>query len=140
MDKASITVEQAAYQLQLHPKTVLRYIREGRLPATRIGKSYRIARAGLDAFSGSTTDQSEVAAGVRTTCIVDIPELSAESAERLAIFLQAACGARPSDSPPMHLQTAFDPLAKSMKVVIISSPANVAGLLQMLQAQVNNNV
>ncbi len=140
MVTAVITVEQAARQLQLHPKTVLRYIRQGRLPATRIGKSYRIARAGLDAFSGSTTGQSEVAIGVRTTCIVDIPNLSAESAERLAIFLQAVCRARPPDSPPLHLQTAFDPLAKSMKAVIISSPANVADLLQMLQAQVSNNL
>ncbi len=54
------TVETAAAHLQVHRKTVLRYIRDGRLPATRIGKAYRIQRADLDAFAGtpsSTVDQ-----------------------------------------------------------------------------------
>jgi excisionase family DNA binding protein len=47
-----VTVEQAAEELKLHPKTVLRYIHEGRLEATRIGKAYRIDRAhGLLAMS-----------------------------------------------------------------------------------------
>src|SRR5262245_37744597 len=38
------TVHFAADRLKLHPKTVQRLIREGRLRATRIGKSYRIRR------------------------------------------------------------------------------------------------
>lgn len=37
---------------------------------------------------------------------------------------------------PLHLQTAFDPIANSMKVVMISSPSDVAGLLHMLQVQI----
>jgi excisionase family DNA binding protein len=37
------TVSQAAGLLQQHEKTVQRYIREGKLPATKIGRSYRIS-------------------------------------------------------------------------------------------------
>lgn len=133
-----VTVEQAAKHLHLHPKTVLRYIRDGRLPATRVGKSYRIARAKLDAFGGAASGQSETAAGARATCVVDIPDVSVEAAERLAAFLQSAAMASPADTPPLHLQTAFDPLTKSMKVVVIASPSNVAGLLEMLQVQMSN--
>ena len=135
-----VTVDQAAKHLHLHPKTVLRYIREGRLPATRIGKSYRIARSGLNAFSGSASDRSEIAVGVRSTCIVDIPGVAADAAERLGTFLQAISVSRPADSPPLQLQTAFDPLAKSLKVVVISSPSNVANLLQMLEAHLSNSL
>jgi len=130
-----ITVEQAAEHLNLHPKTVLRYIRDGRLAATRVGKSYRIVRAELDAFAGVVSSRSEAAAIARATCIVDIPHVTVGEAERLATFLQSAALASPADSPALQLQTAFDPLAKSVKVVLIGSPSNVAKLLEMLQLQ-----
>ena len=51
MSQASIkqlySVEEVADRLDLHVKTVRRIIREGRLPAKRIGKAYRITRAAL---------------------------------------------------------------------------------------------
>jgi len=47
-----VTVRQAAEALGLHVKTVLRFIREGRLPAHRMGKSYRLRRSDVDAFAG----------------------------------------------------------------------------------------
>lgn len=130
-----VTVEQAAEQLNLHPKTVLRYIRDGRLPATRIGKSYRIARAKLDAFVGVPSGQSQAVAGARTTCIVDIPNVSVDGAERIATFLHAAAMTGNADTPPLHLETVFDPLAKSLKVVMIGSPSDVGKLLEMLHLQ-----
>ena len=135
-----VTVEQAAKHLHLHPKTVLRYIRDGRLPATRVGKSYRIARTSLDAFAGVASGQSETAPGARATCIVDIPDISVDAAERLATFLQSAAIASPAGTPALQLQTAFDPLAKSMKVVVIASPSNVAELLEMLQTHMSNRL
>lgn len=133
-----VTVEQAAEQLHLHPKTVLRYIREGRLPATRVGKSYRIARDKLDAFAGIASSPTRAAGGLRATCVVDIPDLSVSSAERLATFLQAAALSGPVHTPPMQIQTAFDPIAKSMKVVLIAGPSDVAALLEMLQVQIRD--
>lgn len=45
-----LTVEQVADYLQLNKLTVYKYVREGRLPASKIGKSYRIRRADVDAF------------------------------------------------------------------------------------------
>lgn len=133
-----VTVEQAAEQLHLHPKTVLRYIRDGRLLATRVGKSYRIARAKLDAFAGVTSNPSEMAvAQVRATCIIDIPNISVGEAERIATFLQASALSGRDHSSPLHLQTTFDPLAKSMKVVLIGSPSDVTKMLEMLQTQIS---
>ena len=37
------TVAQAAEFLQLNPMTILRWIKAGKLPASKLGKSYRIA-------------------------------------------------------------------------------------------------
>ncbi|MCV3205716.1 helix-turn-helix domain-containing protein [Mesorhizobium sp. YC-39] len=133
MSSPLFTVEQVAEQLVLHPKTVLRYIRDGRLQATRIGKSYRIARAELDAFAGTESGHSSEVKDVRTTCIVDIPHTSPERAERTAAFLNSAAMA--GGTAPLHINTAFDPLAKTLKVVLIGSPSDTAKLLEMLQLQ-----
>lgn len=138
MSDSLVTVEQAAERLNLHPKTVLRYIRDGRLPATRVGKSYRIVRTKLDAFAGVASGKSERAAGARTTCIVDIPDISVDKAERMATFLHSAALAGDADTPPLHLETVLDPLARSMKVVMIGSPSDVSKLLEMLQLQLKS--
>src|SRR5574341_815830 len=45
-----MTVEQVADYLQLNKLTIYKYIRDGRLPAARLGKAYRIRLADVDAF------------------------------------------------------------------------------------------
>ncbi|MEX2249308.1 MAG: helix-turn-helix domain-containing protein [Parvibaculum sp.] len=135
MSDRLVTVEEAAERLTLHPKTVLRYIRDGRLKATRIGKSYRIAGAALDAFTGVAGGKAETGIGARTTCIVDIPDIVVDRAERLTTFLHSAAMAGTAETPPLHLETAFDPSAQAMKVVVIGSPSDVGKLLEMLALQ-----
>ncbi len=45
-----LTVTQLAEYLQLNKLTIYRYIREGRLTASKFGKTYRIRRADVDKF------------------------------------------------------------------------------------------
>lgn len=45
-----LTVEQVAAYLQLNKLTVYRYIREGRIPAARLAKAYRVRKSDVDAF------------------------------------------------------------------------------------------
>lgn len=45
-----MTVEQVAAYLQLNKLTLYKYIREGRLPASRLGKVYRVRQSDVDAF------------------------------------------------------------------------------------------
>jgi excisionase family DNA binding protein len=140
MSEKLLTVEQAAEQLRVHPKTVLRYIHERRLPAARIGKSYRIVRAELDAFAGvaSRSSGAGAAATARATCIVDIPDMTAASAEKVATFLSAGAMARNDSASPVHLETVFDPHANSLKVVLIASPSDAAKLLEMLHLKLDS--
>lgn len=45
-----MTPQQVADYLQLSRETVYRYIREGRLPASRFGNAYRIRKRDVDVF------------------------------------------------------------------------------------------
>ncbi len=51
MDKF-LTTDQVAKRLNLHQNTVIRYIHSGKLPAVKVGKSYRIKESVIDALGG----------------------------------------------------------------------------------------
>ena len=131
------TVERAAELLQLHPKTVLRLIREGRLRATKIGKSYRILRSDLEAFAGGSS-AAAAPSGARVTCIADLPDLTRDEAGRMASVLQA-CLIGPTARPgPIRIDTAYDPDSRHLKVVIIAALGDAAALLLTLDAMLAN--
>ncbi|RZN34391.1 helix-turn-helix domain-containing protein [Bradyrhizobium sp. Leo121] len=135
MSNMLLTVEQAAEELKVHPKTVLRYIREGRLQATRIGKAYRIDRAKLDAFAGMASGRTRPPRDVRATVIVEIPALTTEAAERMATFLGAAALGGDAETRPLHFNTAFDPTSGDLKIVLIAAPSDSARLLELIELQ-----
>lgn len=130
-----MTVEQAAAELKLHPKTVLRHIREGRLQATRIGKAYRIDRAKLDAFAGIASGQARLPQEVRATVIVEVSALATEAAERMVTFLGAAALSGDAGTRPLHFNTAFDPTTGNLKIVLIAAPSDAARLLELVELQ-----
>ena len=55
-----MTPEQVAGYLQLNKDTVYRLIRQGRLAATRIGRTYRIPREDLEEFLVANSSRTEV--------------------------------------------------------------------------------
>lgn len=127
------TVERAAERLSLHPKTVLRFIHDGRLKAVRVGKSYRILRADLDALVGVSQPRRGERPGARVTSIIDVPGLSTDEASRIATALQAMLISQTARPDPIHLDTAYDPEHQHLKIVIIAVPEDAATLLRFLQ-------
>lgn len=127
------TVEQAAGQLKLHPKTVLRFIREDRLRATRVGKSYRILRADLDAFSGLPARDEPAAPQAWTTSIVDVPGASPSLAKALARQVPGALNARSRNGAPMRAEVVHDPERSHVKIVITGTPGDAAALLSLIR-------
>jgi excisionase family DNA binding protein len=128
------TVEHAAERLKLHPKTILRAIKDGRLRATRVGKSYRILRGDLETFGGLAPSAPAAAAGVRATAIVDIPDVGVELANRLMTMVPASMNGRAPGGPFARSDVIYDPEARTVKIVIQGSPADAGSLLQFIQA------
>ena len=54
-----LTPEQAADYLQVNRETIYRYIRDGRLNASRIGRSYRIRKQSLELLLASTATRPD---------------------------------------------------------------------------------
>ena len=128
------TVAFAAERLGLHPKTVLRFIREDRLKATRIGKSYRIRRADLDAFAGVEHVAEPVEPSAWVTAIVQISGVDGEAARRFAIQMPAALNGRQGREAPMRADVIHDRERAELKIVLVGAPGDVATMLRLVQA------
>lgn len=129
MSEEVYTVEQFAERLKVHPKTVLRFIKEGRLRAVKVGRAYRILRSDLEAF-GIVAPRNPAAA--RTTAIVDVPNVTPDRAQQIARTLSAARMGAETPAEPMRLDVAHDPLTKQVKVVLVGSPPDVAAMLRVI--------
>jgi excisionase family DNA binding protein len=126
------TVEQFAELVKLHPKTVLRFIKEGRVRAVKVGRSYRILRSELEIMTGVVLGRPEPSP-VRVTSIVDMPDVDAAAAQRLARTLPALRMGREAPADPMSLDLAYDEARRQLKIVIVGSPADTIAILAMIQ-------
>ena len=102
MNRDYYTVEQISDMLDIHPKTVQRYIREGRLRATKIGKSWRVTGHDLSAFvehagNEGLGSENRSARSVIASSVIDIGVDRKEDAIRIMNTLTAALNAKPPE-------------------------------------------
>ena len=131
MSEELYTVEQAAERLKLHAKTVLRAIREARLRATRVGKSYRILASDLDAFAGVPARPAASAASV--TSIVDVPDVGPTLAQKLAASVTNALNARRGREALLRADVIYEPERRHLKIIVVGSPGDTVNLLSLVQ-------
>jgi excisionase family DNA binding protein len=130
------STEEVADILGLHVRTVRGYVRDGRLPAARIGKQYRIARDDLDAFTGTHPSPP---AGRRSqppraeaSAVVQVAPLGPEAMTRLSTLVTAAASTRQDDEDPLHVQTAYDPHRATFKIIVTGTAGDTATVLTLI--------
>ncbi|MFE1591255.1 helix-turn-helix domain-containing protein [Nocardia sp. NPDC058705] len=126
------SVEQVAELLGLHVRTVRSYVRDGKLPAARIGKQYRITHEDLEAFTGLpiTTPQTSAPRHAESSCIVEIDDIDRATVDRITTLLTATAGTRGGQR--MRVETSYDPARNRLKVILLGSLADSARLLDYL--------
>lgn len=133
MSEELYTVEQAAERLKLHAKTVLRAIREERLRATRVGKSYRILRSDLDAFAGVPARVAATGGDPWITSIIDIPNIWPEMAQKWARTVTNALNARTPGGPPLRADVIYEPERSHLKIIVVGPPGDVVNLMNLIR-------
>ena len=131
MSEEVYTVEQFAERLKLHPKTVLRFIKDGRLRAVKVGKSYRILRSDMEAMTGVVL--GPVAKAPRVTSIVDMDDVPPDLAQRLGRMLPSLRMGREARPDPMSLNVVYDEAHRHLKIVIVGSPGDTSAILAMIK-------
>jgi excisionase family DNA binding protein len=149
MSEEVYTVEQFAERLKLHPKTVLRFIKDGRLRAVKVGKSWRILRTDMEAtmtgfspedYRGAVEayrgalEKRVARSDARVTSIVDLSGIAPDLAERMARMLPAARMGQAAHADAMNIEVIYDPPRRHLKVLIVGSPGDTAAMLKMVEA------
>ncbi|MFF5970172.1 helix-turn-helix domain-containing protein [Streptomyces sp. NPDC012769] len=147
------TVEQVADLLDLHVKTVRGYVRDGRLPATRVGRQYRIRREDLDAFTGTSSTPAPTSgpAPVSTSphadasSIVQVDGVDRRTADRLANAVMATAlgrhgraGETTAGRSRLRVETVFDEERESLKFIVLGDLDTTAGLLKVIDALIGD--
>jgi|WetSurMetagenome_2_1015567.scaffolds.fasta_scaffold78032_1 excisionase family DNA binding protein len=132
MSDLLLTVEQCADRLKLHPKTVLRFIHEGRLKAVKVGRGYRIAEAEIGKILGEAAAPTVPVRGPRATTIVDAEGVPPELAQKIARVLPAVRMGREGQGEPMNIDVVHDPARAQLKIVLTGSPSEAAPLLGLI--------
>ena len=136
------TVEQVAERLNLHVKTVRRYIQDGRLKAKKIGKEYRITRADLEQFAGSSDAVQEVDRPVPRTrqvmasSVVDVDAISPQESDRLTTMVMAALNTRRGEGDSPRVDSLYYPERARLRVTIAGSPMLTSELLRLIDTLV----
>lgn len=88
-----MTPEQAADYLQVNRETVYRYIREGKLVASRLGRAYRLPKRSLDLLLWVTRTRKDITlreyTGAEIAGFLEADQVDEEAQEIFSRFLAA---------------------------------------------------
>ena len=112
MTKDYYTVEQIADMLDIHPKTIQRYIREGRLKAAKVGRSWRVNGHDLSLFVEGTKPAAPgleipMDPHVIASSVIDIQSVDKDNAIRIMNTLTAALNTKPTEYDQSTLQCQY---------------------------------
>ena len=131
------TADEVAELLNLHVKTVRRYVRDGRLKARRIGKEYRIARTDLDAFAGETRPADKPVARTRhviASSVVDVDVISPDESHRVTTMIMASLNSRKGEADFPRVDAIYYEEQGKLRITITASPVLTCELLRMINA------
>ncbi len=146
MSESYYSVEKISQMLGIHPKTVQRYIREGKLRATKIGKSWRVTGHDLSVFTegeklpigGTMEKQENSEKNVTVSSVIDIKVIDKEEAVRIINMLSAAMNIKPPEYGPSTLRTMYLETEDTVRIMIWGSLKFTSVILQSLEAVTEN--
>lgn len=132
MQETYYTVEQIAQMLHMHPKTVQRYIREGKLRAVKVGKGWRIGGHDLSVFTeGETMKRGESPTAV-VSCVADVFAVDKATAIRIMNTLTAGLNSKPAGEGQCSMQTQYIPEEQKLRITLYGSARVTAALLDAI--------
>lgn len=121
MKETYYTVEQISEMLSIHPKTVQRYIREGKLRAAKIGKGWRVTGHDLSAFAENLPPAgTEIPAEdrVKISAVADIRVPHRDEAIRVMNALTAGINAKPPEFGQSSLHAQYIEQESTVRVTL----------------------
>ncbi|OBA89098.1 hypothetical protein A5662_24375 [Mycobacteriaceae bacterium 1482268.1] len=132
MSVAVYSAEQVADILGLHVRTVRGYVRDGRLPAVRMGKQYRITEQDLRAFTGAATHEQADSPRARVSTVVHIDNVDRLTMDRITAHLTAAAVGDSNRPGQLDVHSTYDECACRLTVFVVGDPESTTAVIGMI--------
>jgi len=135
------TVEQVAKILDLHPKTVLRFIHQGALKAHKIGRAWRIKQEDLRIYAhGELANRppepvSERPLGERisVSAVLEIEEGDSNEVSRISNTVIAVLNTKDPAWGPTRYDLIYHPETRKARFVLFGSPAFLRTIMELVE-------
>ena len=141
MEDILYTIDELASILKLHPKTILRFVHEGKIKARKIGKSWRISQNALKEYAHAelaTPSRSKEHVSfdslidrMRVSAVIEIDEKNSEEASRLSNTLLAMLNCKDPDWGEVRYDYFYYPEIKKAKYVLFGTPGFIGEVMMM---------
>jgi excisionase family DNA binding protein len=132
---AVYSADQVAEILGLHVRTVRGYVRDGRLPAVRVGKQYRITEQDLRAFAGLELDEPTSSPRSHVSTVVHIDDVDRLTMDRITTHLTAAAVSNSSHpAGQLSVHSTYDESARRLTVFVVGDLASTSVALAFVDA------
>lgn len=129
--------------LDLHPKTILRFIHEGKLRARKIGRAWKVNEDDLKIFCHGefsdiqaqtpTVDYSTIASRISVSTVIEINEQNSEEASRISNSLLAMLNSERDSDGKSRFDFFYYPEIKKVKYVFYGTPQFIARILETFE-------
>ena len=136
------TVDKIANMLSMHPKTIQRYIREDKLHAKKVGKSWRIYEQDLKIFmecSNITSDiMPQMPNKTEASSVIDIHVVDSDEAFDIEKYLMASINSRWDEENNSAIHTQYLECENKLRVALWGSVAFMRSIFEMLSVVIKN--
>ena len=138
MEQKLYSIDDLAPILKLHPKTILRFIHEGKIRARKVGRTWMVQQDELNQYlQGETTapssemqEQKSVAKRITVSAVIEIEEQDSEEATRLSNSLLAMLNAKDDSFGKSRFDFFYYPEIRKARYVLYGSPKFISLILE----------
>lgn len=139
------SVDQIAEMVDMHPKTIQRYIREGKLKAQKLGKAWRVSGHDLSTFIEGTDDfkKSDASEGlqeiimaaeksIQVSAIIDVPVKNSQDAVQVVNWISASMNSMPPEYGYKSMNSQYIEPDHMIRILLWGSPVFIGTIMSSL--------
>ncbi len=133
--------------LNLHPKTILRFIKEGKIKANKIGRTWRVTEDELKSFCHGELATHDVPVlkpdydtlhdRITISAVIEIKEQNSEEASRISNMFMAVLNSETDPNNRSRFDFFYYPEIEKAKYVFYGSADFVTRIIEMFNQLIN---
>lgn len=136
------TVDKIAKMLSMHPKTIQRYIREDKLHAAKVGKSWQVSEQDLKVFMECSEISNDILSKEThktiASSVIDINVEDSNEAFDIEKYLMASMNKRSDEVNNSAIHTQYLELENKLRVTLWGSVAFMQSIFETLSVVIKN--